>query len=158
MSPTPESLVAAITALGTLGDAAEISVLAKSATSANPAEQDAARLSLVQLRRGRSSRKLLQPDSPARPQRSKPNSPAPSVIAAIPMPFRGWLNWPAMEAIRDARRAPASAPGSLVDQPQLGSLVMLDFARRKRRKPAIRRPTRSPPPAARSRPPRCGKP
>ncbi len=122
-SQTPEVRIAALTALGTLGDASMVSQLAKFAISPNSAEQDAARLSLVQLRRGNCSETLLAqlPDA------------APAVQAELARALGDRRDTNAIPRLLDlartgadsARSAALLALGSLVDQPQLESVVVL---------------------------------
>jgi len=60
--------VAAITALGTLGDASAISVLANGAASSDESEQKAAREALIELRLGRISEAMVARLTTARPE------------------------------------------------------------------------------------------
>ena len=67
-SPSPEVRVAAINALGILGDATTIPILGVAAASASGAEQAAARLALLDLRRGNPTETLLRLLPDAKPE------------------------------------------------------------------------------------------
>ncbi len=123
LSKSHEVRLAAIVALGTLGDAAMVPMLAKAATSPDTAEQEAARLSLVQLRRGKCSEAIVAILPGATPavqaelaralgDRRDTNS-IPRLIEL------------ARTGADSARVAALQALGSLVDQSQLGDLVVL---------------------------------
>ena len=67
-SPSPEVRLAAINALGILGDATMVPLLGVAAASASGEEQMAARLALVQLRRGNPTETLLRLLPDAKPE------------------------------------------------------------------------------------------
>lgn len=124
-SSTPEVRLAAISALGLLGDASLVPLLAQSAASATGAEQEAARLSLVQLRRGDPARTLLAQLPGAKPA-------VQAELARALGDRRDRLAVPTlMELARkgsdSARKAALQALPALVEQPQIGSLVRLVF-------------------------------
>ena len=122
-STTPEVRLAALSALGWLGDASVIPLLAHSAATSAGAEQAAARLSLVQLRRGNPSEALLA-EIPA-------GAPAVQAELARALGDRGEtaaiprLLELARGGTGSARQAALQALGVLADQPQLGSIVLL---------------------------------
>ncbi len=122
-SQTPEVRLAVLAALGTLGNSTTIPVLAKAATSSIPAEQEAARLSLTQLRPGSCSEAMMAQLPKATPAEQAELARAVGDrrdTNAIPQ-----LLTLARTGGDSARLAALQALGSLVDQPQLNSLVLL---------------------------------
>ena len=124
-SATPEVRLAAISALGVLGDASLVPLLAQSAASATGAEQEAARLALVQLRRGDPARALLAQLPGAQPAVQVELARALGDRrdrAAVPV-----LLALAQQGSDSARKAALQALAALVDQAQLAAIVRLVF-------------------------------
>jgi hypothetical protein len=105
-----------------------VPLLAQSATSATGAEQDAARLSLVQLRRGNPTQALLAQLPAAKPAVQAELARALSDRgdkAAVPH-----LLQLAQQGSDSARKAALQALAALVEQPQLAAIVRLVFEAR----------------------------
>ncbi|MCX6914598.1 MAG: HEAT repeat domain-containing protein, partial [Verrucomicrobia bacterium] len=120
-SPSLEVRLAAINALGILGDDTMVPLLGVAATSTNAVEQKAARLALVQLNRGSPTDALL---------RLLPNA-KPEVQAEFALALGGRGDKTAVprlvELVQDgagsARKAALQALALLVEDPQLGVMV-----------------------------------
>jgi len=122
-SPSPQVRLAAINALGNLGDAFMAPLLAVAAASSTGEEQKAARLALVQLHRGNPTETLLRLLPEAKPEVQAEFARAlggRSDKTAVP---------PLMELARQGSGSTAKAAlralGSLVEDPQLGMMVQL---------------------------------
>src|SRR5208337_4539498 len=112
-----------LNALGSLGGAAEVLLLAESAASASGAEQAAARESLVQLQRGGAAEAMLSQLPTAKPTVQSELARALGArgeSAAIPK-----LLVLARQGSDSARKAAVLALALLVDQGQLASLAQL---------------------------------
>lgn len=122
-SPAPAVRLAAINALGILGDASCVSMLAQSAATATGDEQKAARQALVDLRRGPVTETLLSQLTAAAPAVQAELARAlgeRSDQAAVPK-----LMQLARQDSGSARKASFQALAHLVDEPQLDALVQL---------------------------------
>ena len=120
-SPSPEVRMAVINALGILGDATMVPLLGVAATSANGEEQAAARLALVQLRRGNPTETLLRLLPDAKPEVQVEFARAlggRGDKAAIPR-----LEELAREGSGSATKAALQALALLVDNAQVGTMV-----------------------------------
>jgi HEAT repeat protein len=120
-SRSPEVRVAAIQALAILGDSTLIPLLGVAAISTNSLEQNAARLALVQLRRGEPTECLLRLLPNAKPEVQAEFARAlgdRTDRAAIPT-----LVELVKEGRASARKAALQALALLVDDPQLGMMV-----------------------------------
>jgi len=131
-SPSPEVRVAAINALGILGNATMIPLLGVAAASTNADEQAAARLALVQLHRGNPTETLLRFLPEAKPE----------VQAEFARALGGRRDRTAVPTLLklaqqesgSARKAALQALALLVDDPQLG--VMVQFVTDAKTEPA----------------------
>jgi HEAT repeat protein len=120
-SPSLEVRLATINALGILGDATMVPLLGVAATSANADEQKAARLALVQLRRGNPTETLL---------RLLPNA-KPEVQAEFARALGGRSDTTAVPKLLElarqgdgsAKKAALQALTLLVDDSQVGLMV-----------------------------------
>src|SRR5207237_403519 len=122
-SSVPAVRAAAIGALGILGDASDIGLLAESAASANAEEQQAARRSLAQIRRGKLTESLLAGLRTAKPAVQAEMARALGErgdTSAIPK-----LLELARTGADSARKAAFQALALLVDQRDLAALVAL---------------------------------
>jgi HEAT repeat protein len=122
-SPVPAVRLAAIDALGVLGDASCVSLLARSAATRADDEQKAARQALVDLRRGPVTETLLSQLTTAAPAVQAELARAlgdRSDQAAVPK-----LMQLARQDSGSARKASFQALAHLVDEPQLDALVQL---------------------------------
>jgi HEAT repeat protein len=120
-SASPEVRVATIKALGVLGDATMVPLLGVAATSANGEEQSAARLALIQLRRGNPTERLLRLLPDAKPAVQAEFARAlgdRGDRAAVPR-----LEELAREGSGTATKAALQALALLVDDAQLGVMV-----------------------------------
>ena len=118
---TPEVRLAAINALGILGDSSIVPLLAVSAASSSGDEQKAARLALVQLRRGNPTDTLLRLLPASKPEVQAEFARAladRSEKAAVPK-----LMELAREGSGSASRAALQALVLLVDDSQVGQMV-----------------------------------
>ena len=120
-SPSLEVRLAAINALGILGDDTMVPLLGVAAISTNAVEQKAARLALVQLHHGKPTDTLL---------RLLPNA-KPEVQAEFALALGGRGDKTAVprlvalarDGVGSARKAALQALALLVDDPQLGVMV-----------------------------------
>jgi len=122
-SSDSEVRLAAITALGILGDASSIPLLAQSAASASGTEQTAARQALLELRRGDVTAMFLTSLATAQPALQAELAGAlgdRGDIRAVPK-----LLELARQPADSARKAALEALAELADQSQLGLLVQL---------------------------------
>jgi HEAT repeat protein len=120
-SPAPEVRVAAINALGVLGDATTVPLLAVAAASPNSEEQKAARLALVQLHRGNLTETMVRLLPEAKPEVQAELARAlggRSDKSAVPK-----LAELAREGSGSARKAALQALVLLVDDSQLSLMV-----------------------------------
>ncbi len=120
-SAAPEVRLAAINALGTLGDASMVPLLAVAAASSSGDEQKAARLALVDLRRGNPTETLLRLLPAAKPEVQAEFARAlgdRSDKAAVPK-----LMELAQEGSGSASKAALHALVLLVDDSQVGQMV-----------------------------------
>ena len=124
-SPSPEVRTAVVRALGNLGDATMVPILGVAATSTDAEEQSAARLALVQLRRGNPTEALLRLMPSAKPEVQAEFARAlgaRSDKSAVPR-----LTELARQGLGSAKKAALQALALLVDDPQVG--LMVQFVR-----------------------------
>src|ERR1019366_8119411 len=122
-SAAPEVRLAAINALGTLGDASMVPLLAVAAASSSGEEQKAARLALLDLRRGNPTETLLRLLPAAKPEVQAEFARAlggRSDKSAVPK-----LVELAREGSGSASKAALRALALLVDDSQVGLMVQL---------------------------------